>query len=169
MSWFTDAFTGGAGKLIGQVGGIIDDLNLSGEEKQQFKLQMEALVQKRDSETEETLRIEIGAKERIMLAEMASGDRFTSRLRPTAGYAGLAFIALNHVVMPIIALLVSIWNYTGRAEDFVFVNPDLSLPTEFWVVWGGLMGIYSIGRSAEKVGIRNRVTSAITGSLLLKD
>ncbi|KKL20404.1 hypothetical protein LCGC14_2455770, partial [marine sediment metagenome] len=89
MSWLGDIFAGSAKGLIGSVGAIVDDLNLSGEEKQQFKLQMEALVQKRDSEIEQTTRIELQAKERVLVAELQQGDKFTKRARPMVVYAGL--------------------------------------------------------------------------------
>ncbi len=157
MSWFTDAFTGGAGKLIGQVGGIIDDLNLSGEEKQQFKLQMEALVQKRDSEIEQTIRIELQAKERVLVAELQQGSKFTKSARPMVVYSGLVFIGINYVIVPIIGLLNGI------------TIPPLELPVEFWAGWSGIVATWSIGRDAVRRGSKNRVTSAITGSLLLKD
>ena len=157
MSWLGDIFAGSTKGLIGSVGGIIDDLNLSGEEKQQFKLQMETLVQKRDSEIEQTTRIELQAKERVLVAELQQGDKFTKRARPMVVYAGLAFIGINYVVVPIVGLLSG-----------VQVDP-IPLPVEFWAGWSGIVMTWSIGRSAEKRGTQNRVTSAITGSLLLKD
>ena len=157
MSWFTDIFAGGASKLVGQVGSIIDDLNLSGEEKQQFKLQMESLIQKRDSEVEQTVRIELQAKERVLVAELQQGDKFTKGARPTVVYAGLVFIGINYVVVPIVGLFLN-----------QVIDP-IPLPTEFWAGWSGIVATWSIGRSFEKRGTRNRVTSAITGSLLLKD
>jgi len=157
MSWLGDIFAGSAKGLIGSVGAIVDDLNLSGEEKQQFKLQMEALVQKRDSEIEQTTRIELQAKERVLVAELQQGDKFTKRARPMVVYAGLVFIGINYVVVPIVGLL-----------NGVPVDP-IELPTEFWAGWSGIVATWSIGRSFEKRGTQNRVTSAITGSLLLKD
>ncbi len=157
MSWLSDIFAGSAKGLIGSVGSIVDDLHLSGEEKQQFKLQMEALVQQRDSEIEQTTRIELQAKERVLVAELQQGDKFTKRARPTVVYAGLAFIGINYVVVPIVGVL-----------NGVTVAP-IELPTEFWAGWSGIVATWSIGRSFEKRGTQNRVTSAITGSLLLKD
>ena len=157
MSWFTDIFAGGAGKLMGQVGSIIDDLNLSGEEKQQFKLRMETLVQKRDSEVEQTIRIELQAKERVLVAELQQGSTFTKSARPMVVYSGLAFIGINYVIVPIVGLL-----------NGMTISP-MELPFEFWAGWSGIVATWSIGRSFEKRGSHNRVTSAITGSLLLKD
>ena len=149
MSWFASLFSGG---IIKQVGGIIDGLNLSGEEKLKFKLDMEALLQKRESEIEQTVRTELQAKERIMVAELTQGDNYTKRARPTIIYAGLAFIAINYVIFPLIAA------FTLR--NF----PELSLPTEFWYAWSGVAGTYAIGRSFEKRGATNWFTKASTGS-----
>ena len=91
------------------------------------------------------------------MAELQQGDKFTKRARPLVVYAGLAFIGINYVVVPIVALV-----------NNVVVEP-IPLPTEFWAGWSGIVATWSIGRSLEKRGSQNRVTSAITGSLLLKD
>jgi len=40
----------------------------------------------------------------------------------------------------------------------------LDLPGEFWMAWGGIVATWSVGRSAEKRGTMNRLTSVITGS-----
>lgn len=157
MSWLGDIFAGSAKGLIGSVGSIVDDLHLSGEERQQFKLQMKTLVQEHDSEIEQSARIELQAKERVLVAELQQGDKFTKRARPMVVYAGLAFIGINYVVVPSIGL------FMGATFE------ALPLPVEFWAGWSGIVMTWSIGRSAEKRGTQNRVTSAITGSLLLKD
>jgi hypothetical protein len=44
MSIFTKLFSGGAGKLIEQVGGVIDNLTMSKEEKEQFKAETLKLI-----------------------------------------------------------------------------------------------------------------------------
>ena len=157
MSWLSNLLGGGIGEIIGKVGGIVDDLNLSGEEKQQFKIQLETLLQKRDSEVEQTIRIELQAKERVLVAELQQSDKFTKRARPMVVYAGLAFIGINYVIVPIVGLIA------GQ-----LINP-IQLPVEFWAGWSGIVATWSIGRSFEKSGSRNRVTSVITGGLLLKD
>ncbi|MCK5380279.1 MAG: hypothetical protein KAJ81_02340, partial [Candidatus Latescibacteria bacterium] len=81
MSWFTKIFSGSVGTLVEQVGGVVDQFHLSGEEKQRFKLELEALLQKRDSEIEETIRTELQAKERVLVAELTQGDSYTKRAR----------------------------------------------------------------------------------------
>lgn len=96
MDWLTKIFGGSIGTIVEQVGGVVDKFHLSGEEKQRFKLELESLLQKRDSEIEETMRAELQAKERILVAELTQGDSYTKRARPTVVYAGLAFIFLNY-------------------------------------------------------------------------
>ena len=152
MSWFTKIFSGSVGTLVEQVGGVVDQFHLSGEEKQKFKLELEALLQKRDSEIEETIRTELQSKERVLVAELTQGDSYTKRARPTVVYAGLVFMFLNYCIIPAIQSLAG-----AVVEPF-------ELPTEFWVGWSGIVATWSIGRSAEKRGARNRLTSIITGS-----
>lgn len=152
MGWLSDIFSGSVGGIVEQVGKVVDEFNLSGEEKQQFKLQMEALLQKRDAEVQASLRAELQAKERILVAELSQGDNYTKRARPTVVYAGLAFIFVNYVLVPLIAKL------SGAEVQ------ALELPTEFWAGWSGIVATWSIGRSFEKSGVNNSMTRAATGS-----
>lgn len=113
---------------------------------------METLLQKRDSEIEQTARAETQARERVLVAELTQGDNFTKRARPSVVYIGLIFIALNHVIGP--------W-----AAYFIGTEiPEITLPTEFWVAWGGIVATWSIGRTMEKRGQHNKMTGAITGT-----
>lgn len=153
MNWIGKIFGGSIGTVVEQVGSVIDKFHLSGEEKQKFKLEMEALLQKRDSEIEETMRSELQAKERILVAELTQGDKYTKRARPTVVYVGLIFIAFNYCLVPVVAKLFG--------SD---ITP-LNLPAEFWYGWSGIVATWSVGRSFEKSGAKNRATRAITGGL----
>jgi len=148
MGLIGNILSGGLGSVVEKVGDIADKFHLSGEEKNEFKLQLEALLQKRDAEVEETIRTELGAKERVLVAELTQGDSYTKRARPTVVYAGLVMIFFNYTIAPIIGV--------GALE----------LPVAFWGSWGGIVATWSIGRSAEKRGTRSKLTSAITGSKL---
>jgi hypothetical protein len=148
MGLIGNILSGGLGSVVEKVGDIADKFHLSGEEKNEFKLQLETLLQKRDAEVEETIRTELGAKERVMVAELQSGDNFTRRARPLVVYVGLAAIVFNYCIAPFIQ------------------GKPLDLPQEFWISWGGIVATWSIGRSAEKRGTRSKLTSAITGSRL---
>lgn len=140
------------GKVLGQVAGVIDEFHHSGEEKDATMLKIEEILTTRLTEAEVTLRTEIEAKSAIMVAEMNQDDNYTKRARPTVVYAGLVLIFLDFVV---------------RVVAFFFL-PDLPTPSAFVEVsflatWGGVVGVYNIGRSAEKRGVNNRAVSAITG------
>jgi hypothetical protein len=152
MSWFGDLVKGGMEGLIGSIGGVADRFIQSDDEKAAFQIEVQKLVQARMSEIEETARAELDAKQRIMTAELQQGDKFTKRARPTTVYFGLGVIFYNYCFIPTIGL-------------FLETPPPLfELPTEFWAAWGGIVATWSIGRSAEKRGSMNRLTSLITGS-----
>ncbi len=152
MSWISKLLGGGVKEVLGGVDSIIGRFKASPEEKQAFKLELEQLLQKRDSEVEQTIRAELGAKERILVAELTQSDNYTKRARPTVVYSGLGFIFLNYCLVPIVQTFSS-----------VEVNP-FELPTEFWVAWGGIVSTWVVGRSAEKRGVRNRAVSTVTGT-----
>jgi hypothetical protein len=152
MSWFTKLFSGGVGSVVESIGGIADRFIETDDEKREFKLQVETLLQKRDSEIEQTLRQTLQSKEKILVAELSQGDNYTKRARPTVVYAGLVFIGINYVLFPAMA---------------VFLNkavPVLELPSDFWYAWGGICSAWCVGRSFEKRGTQNTATRAVTGS-----
>ena len=97
---------------------------------------------------EETIRAELSAKERILVAELNQGDSYTKRARPTVVYAGLVMIAYNYCMAPSLGIM------------------RIDLPTEFWAGWSGIVATWSIGRSVEKSGKGNKATKVITGSNL---
>lgn len=140
------------GGLIQDIGNVVDKFVTTKEEKMAAQLELEGLLQKRDSEIEQTIRSELKAKESIIVAEMMQGDNFTKRARPTVVYVGLGAIIFNYCIVPLVQTFTS-------APVAAF-----DLPTEFWAAWGGIVATWSIGRSAEKRGSRNKVTSFITGN-----
>ena len=89
-NWLTNLFTGGVGNVVDSIGGIADTFIQTPDEKTAFKLEVEKLIQQRDSEIEKTIRTELQAKERVLIAELNQGDNFTKRARPTVVYAGLS-------------------------------------------------------------------------------
>lgn len=152
MGWLQTILSGGIGDVIGKAGDIVDEFHLSGEEKQKFKLKLESLLQKRDSEVEATIRTELQAKERVLVAELNQSDNYTKRARPTVVYAGLLFIVLNYSLVP----LIQIFTHLPVAP--------FQLPFEFWAGWSGIVTTWVIGRSAEKRGTRSKLASLITGN-----
>ena len=74
---------------------------------------------------------------------MAQGDKFTKRARPTIVYAGLVFVFITNVLIPVIAY------FSGKTPEEM---PQINLPSEFWWAWGTVVSVYGAGRSAEKNG-----------------
>ena len=152
MSILTSIFGGSVGEVIGKVGEVIDSLHTSGEEKEELKIKLQEILQQRDADIENTLRTELGAKERILVAELQQGDNYTKRARPSVVYVGLIFIFINYILVPII----SKWNGLD-------VTP-LELPEYFWIAWGGIVATWSVGRSMEKSGVGGKIVSKLTGN-----
>jgi hypothetical protein len=152
MSWLGKVFSTGVKEAASGIAEIADRFIETPDEKARFALEVEARLQQRDAEIEQTLRAELGAKERVLVAELSQGDNFTKRARPSVVYAGLAFIGINYVLTPMINRL------------FGIELPPIPLPPEFWATWGGICATWVIGRSAEKRGSRHPAVQAITGS-----
>ena len=143
MNWLSALF--GGSDIVGGIAKIADDFNFSGEEKAELNLRMQAMIIERENKIQAAIMTELGAKERIIVAEMSQKDNFTKRARPTVVYAGLVFIAINHVIAP--------W-----ASHFAGIEvPLIEMPTEFWVAWGGIVETWSVGRSMEKMGGSNKI------------
>jgi len=107
------------------------------------------------------------AKAQIISAEMQQQDNYTKRARPTVVYGGLVMIAINYVIFPLIGRFLAL--YKGADVVYLKLVEPLQLPTEFWVAWGGVVGTWILGRSAEKIkGTTDtnvgRLVSLITGN-----
>jgi hypothetical protein len=155
MSIFSNIFNGSLTNIIESLGGVIDQFSLSKEEKQRFQLELQSLLMQKEKELEESFRAELETRADIIKTEMAQGDAFTKRARPSIIYGGLLFIFIVHVLVPVIALI------SGTPADAL---PRLSLPEEFWWAWGTVVGVYGVSRSAEKMGASNRFTRLVTGT-----
>ena len=147
-----DILGGSLGKVVSSVGDTVRKFVTTDGDRMQMQKELEEILQKRDSEIEHTIRAELTAKSEIIKAEMAQGDNFTKRARPSVVYYGLFAITLDLVVR-----LLMLYN---GADDI----PKTMLPDQFWWAWGGIVSTWVVGRSAEKRGARNKVTSFITGS-----
>lgn len=149
MSWLSKIFGSG---IVKEVGEVVDKFHTSTEEKQQMKIELEKVIQKRESEIEETVRANLKARERIIVAEMQQEDNYTKRARPTVVYFGLFIIFANYFVIPLATMLAG-----SEIKTF-------ELPVEFWTAWGGIVATWAVGRSFEKTGRGGDSVSKITGS-----
>ena len=151
MSFLGDIFGGGAKGLLDGISGIIDGVTTTDEEKDAAKLRIRQLIHTEKIEVEKTIRRELEAKERILIAELQQSDGYTKRARPSIVYAGL-LIALGSAVAKMLG------------SD---IDPAQLVPVEFWWAWGGVTGTWVVGRSMEKRGVSNGFTKKVTGKSLL--
>jgi hypothetical protein len=167
MSVLDNILGGGIGSIIEQTGKIVDKFHLSEADKKQFQLEMEAALQQREAQVQDSVRAEMDARQKVIVAELQQDDNYTKRARPSVVYAGLAFIFINYVLIPGVQYLSG--HATAKCQKdgqpaTCEVEGGISLPQEFWWAWAGVVGTWSIGRSFEKVGVSNRATRLITGS-----
>ena len=153
--WLANIFSTGAKELASEIGEQYAGIAAGHTGKKELALALEQLVVERFSSMTDTLTTMMQAKERILVAELTQEDPWTKRARPMVVYAGLAYIAVNYVIGPWLALAL------GSAPPAM-----PALPTEFWWAWGGICGTWAVGRSAEKMGANGtigKVAAAITG------
>ncbi len=159
MNFLTTLLGGGASGIINSITNVVDELTLSKEEKQEFKLKMQDKMMEMDRLAQEGFNKEIEARADIIKAEMAQGDKYTKRARPTIVYAGLLMIFIDYVVIPLIA------HFNGSIDSLYHGDTYfLALPSEFWWAWTTVVGVYGVGRTAEKFGYVNKITNAMSGS-----
>lgn len=154
MQFLSKILGGGASEFINSVSSVVDEYTLSKEEKQEFKLKMQEYILKMDEKAQETYQSELDTRADIIKAELSQGDKYTKRARPTIVYVGLIFIFVIHVLVPVIDFF----------SKSLTVPADFNLPPEFWWAWSTVVGIYGVGRTAEKFGMVNKFTQLTTGS-----
>ena len=115
------------------------------QEKAEVAMKMTEMLQTRE---DELLRVQRD----ILVAELAQGDVWTKRARPSVIYFGLFVIFIVHVAFPIVS-----W-YSSNTM------PPLSLPEPFWWAWTGIAGAWIVGRSFEKRGAETELIKLVTGS-----
>ena len=152
VGWISKIISGSVGETVEKIGNTVKQFVTPDGDRLKLKAEFEKIIQSRDTEVEETLRQELQAKERIIVAELQQSDLYTKRMRPTIGYTGLIMIVISYQIIPAIQLIMGV-----EIEPF-------PLPDIFWQAWGGLVGVYSIGRSLEKRGTKNKTVSVLTGT-----
>lgn len=123
---------------------IADEFTLSKEEKEQFRQQDEDRLAKLQAAVMDQVTARFNQVRDVIVAEMTQGDSYTKRARPTIVYSG--------ILMHFVAMI-------GKGFGYNF-----EIPPDFTYVWGGVCGVWIVGRSWEKVGTPNKLTEAVTGS-----
>lgn len=147
-----DLIAGGIGSLAEKVGGVVDRFVQTQDEKAAVKLELEKLARAAEAELEETIRTELGAKERVLVAELTQGDKYTKRARPSVVYWGMVIMTFNYSLVPFI------FKMAGHELE------TLPLPPEFWYGWSGIVATWSVGRTMERRGVGNNLVKIVTGS-----
>lgn len=127
------------------------------ESENSFRLEVEKLVHDKEQQLEQTYRQHMANSKDIVMAELSQDDLFTKRARPTVIYAGLAFILLE-----VLGLRIFVLDAISASDAIVTSSSDVF--GSFMWVWGGVVGVYAAGRSAEKRGKLSRMTELATGS-----
>lgn len=140
------------GSLVKDISEAADRFITTDAEKLEFQRHTQEMVFKRFGELEQTAREEMKAKAQIIVAELQSGDSYTKKARPSVVYFGLVAIGCNYVIGP--------WSAHFIGAEI----PRIELPTDFWMAWGGIVATWSIGRTAERRGATNKLTSIINGT-----
>jgi Holin of 3TMs, for gene-transfer release len=130
---------GGVGQFVN---GLIDKFHMSPDDKAKFQAAVDAnqkeiqLAQiEAESKAQDTLARETEAASGNIRAEAASGDKYTSRARPSFIYVVLAIILGNYLVFPL----------AGKAP--------VTFPDAFFWLFGSCMLGYTGARTWEKVSI----------------
>jgi hypothetical protein len=151
MGVFKNLLSGGVGSLVSSLGDVADRFIPTEDKRNAFKLEMQSRINDMQETMETTHQLELESRADIIKYEMSQGDKFTKRARPTIVYAGLLFIFMVYVIVPMIVFIA------GKEP------PQINLPDQFWWAWGTVVGVYGLGRSAEKMGIVNKFTNMVTG------
>ena len=137
-----DKIGAGIKNVLGGVEGILDEVITNKEELAEVKMKIkEKELEYEKLATDQYLK-ELDTRVDIIKSEMSQGDVFTKRARPSVVYSGLLFVAIIHVILPIVSFAMK--------EPL----PDITLPSEFWWAWGTVVGVYGVGRTYEKMKVR---------------
>src|SRR6266851_9301109 len=135
MPLLDQLFSGGFGQIFKDVVGTF---KLSPEDKAKFQAAIDANQKEiqlaqiaLESKAQETLARETEAASANIRADAATGDKFTSRARPSFIYVMLGILVANYVVFPILA------------------RPAIAFPDALFWLFGSCMLGYTGARSWE--------------------
>ena len=132
-----------ASEIVKPVTDLIDNLTTSDQEKLELKNKLTEIENVYKSKLLEYESAIAESKKEVMLAELKQEDLYTKRARPTVLYAGLVILFINNVLLPWVSYFIG------------YNVPTINLPSEFWLAWGGVAGVYAFGRTKEKLRIKN--------------
>jgi len=102
MSWLTTLFSGGVSKVVDSVGGVIDELVTSDEEREQLKVKIQKELNNfQISQLESLARYDAEVTARHK-ADMASDSWLSKNIRPMA----LAFLTVSTVLLAYLTIFM---------------------------------------------------------------
>jgi hypothetical protein len=110
----------------------------------------------RDKYASETMQVELETRTRTIEAEMAQGDNYTKRARPTLVYSGLVMFFLEFIIRAVLTL-----RGLSMPEGTIVPGP-------FIIGWSGAVSVWMVGRSAEKISKIKNGNTVAGGSKILK-
>jgi hypothetical protein len=139
MSWFSDIFSNSLGEVVDGVGGIIDDLHTSDEEKAEAKAK---ILQITNAHSEKVMNAEVQIEKEVTTRhanDMKSDSWLSKNIRPL----GLIFAMLN--------LWLLAW-----ATIFLLENETQITLAQAWIpllvaLVGTMVGFYYSWRGGEKI------------------
>lgn len=147
--------------VLGSVGKILTPIIGDKKKRDEVEGEIRTILAGRFEGLEETYRRELDLQKEVMLAELKAGDGFTRRARPALVYVGLGIAAVGALIAKLVAA-VATWRLLGgqitpeQAVSLVeAVKPLLEVDgvhASFWTVWGGVAGLWVVGRTRERVG-----------------
>lgn len=144
--------SGGVGGVVDKVGDIFkilkgdkeDDPKLSAAELQ-LKLELTKLQNDLQTKMSDAVTGDLANQRELIKAELSNEDPYVRRARPTIIWVGIIIFLFNYALLPFITTMVQLF---GGGFSFV----PITLPTEFWGVWGIYTGGYAYLRTREKQG-----------------
>jgi hypothetical protein len=152
MAWYDKIIGGGLGAMAEGAASIIEALQAGKIKKHEAEAMLQELKDRELARGHEDFKAELGAKERIIVAELQQGDTFTKRARPFVIYTG-----------PVIVFALAIMYYISWWKNTTMPpTPDFIL----WYLgaWAGYGSVYAFGRTKEKLGAGNSFTKLVTGA-----
>ena len=102
MSWLTNLFSGGVDKVVNSVGGVIDELVTSDEERKQLKIEMQKELNSfKLAQLESLAKYDAEVTSRHK-ADMISDSWLSKNIRPLA----LAFLTVSTVVLAYLTIFI---------------------------------------------------------------
>jgi len=136
----------GGDTVSGLVLGVMDRIKLDPKIKAEIAAKMEDQAHElRVMEIElqkaeaEAITEEIKTASANIRAEAMSGDKFTSRMRPSYGYIMIVILACNYIIFPLIDV------------------PLIEFPDALFWLFGSVMLGYTGARTWEKIGINRKL------------